>query len=64
MANTGFKITQIYSPVKGIGQVNVAFLLKPPHFHQYPHCINVIEITMIIMMVLQLLNIVTCGRCN
>ena len=38
--------------------------LKPPHFHQYPHYINVIEIAMIIMMVLQLLNIVTCGRCN
>ena len=38
--------------------------LKPPHFHQYPHSINVIEIAMIIMMVLQLLNIVTCGRCN
>ena len=36
--------------------------LKPPHFHQYPHYINVIEIAMIIMMVLQLLNIVTCGR--
>ena len=26
--------------------------LKPPHFHQYPHYINVIEIVMIIMMVL------------
>ena len=38
--------------------------LKLPHFHQYPHYINVIEITMIIMMVRQLLNIVTCGRCK
>ena len=35
--------------------------LKPPHFHQYPHYINVIEVA---MMVPQLLNIVTCGRCN
>ena len=38
--------------------------LKPPHFHQYPHYINEIEIAMIIMMVPQLLNIVTLGRCN
>ena len=43
----------------------MAFIvLKPLHFHQYPHYINVIEIAMIIMMVLQLLNIVTCGRYN
>ena len=38
--------------------------LKPPRLHQYPHYINVIGFAMIIMMVPQLLNIVTCGRCN